>query len=146
MEDDDYQKEDKASDIKPHIHKSRTVGSSTRVPSLAARMGMTADDVAAAANGGEGGHEDEADGEEEEEDEDDPDTLWTVRRAASRALETAAETFEGALLEILLPEVTRMLSQGDWFQREAAIHALGNVATGESRSYRDGPCSFFEAR
>jgi transportin-1 len=128
LDEDDYQKEDKATDIKPHIHKSRTAGATTKVPSLAARMGMTADDLAALQNGND---EEDVDDEEEEEDEEDDDTLWTVRRAASRSLETAADIFEAALLEIFLPEVTKMLSQQDLFQREAAIHALGSVAAGK---------------
>jgi transportin-1 len=123
LDEDDSAKPDK--DVKPHIHKSRTTGGAIQVPSLAARMGMTADDLHAA----NGNDEDEEDDAELDEDEDE-DGEWTTRSAAAKALASAAESFEGALLEILLPQVTQMLSQGDWYQREAAIFALGNVAIG----------------
>lgn len=131
LDNEDHDKPDNATDVKPHIHKSRVTGATTKVPSLAARMGMTADDIAAA-NGGVVDEEDEEGYEKEEEDEDDEENSeWTVRVASARALESAAETFEAALLDILLPHVTQMLSSGDWYQREAAIFALGNVALGE---------------
>lgn len=134
LEENDYAKPDKASDVKPHIYKNRTTGgASAKVPSLAARLGMTSDDVAALGQnaGADDGDDDDALGDEDEEDEeDDEEADWTVRIAASKALQTSAEVFEGALLEILLPRVTQMLNAGDWFQREAAIHALGSVAGG----------------
>lgn len=134
LEEDDSAKPDKASDVKPHIYKNRTTGgSSTKTPSLAARLGMTSDDIQALnehnAQNGEDDDEDEAEDEEDDEDED-GEADWTVRIAAGQALATAAEGFEGALLEILLPNVNQMLSSGDWFQREAAVHALGSVAQG----------------
>ena len=128
LAEEDYQKADKATDIKPHIHKNRTTGTSVKVPSLATRMGMTAEDLLSYSNGAEEEVEDQD--EEDEEDEED-DSLWTVRRAASRALEASAEMFETALLEILLPNITEMLSGGNWYQREAALYALGNVAVGK---------------
>lgn len=91
---------------------------------------MTADDVQALGqNGEEEEDEDEAE-EDEDEEEDDAEADWTVRIAASQALGLAAEGFEGALLEILLPNVNQMLNSGDWAQREAAVHALGSVAQG----------------
>lgn len=135
LDEDDYAKPDKASDVKPHIYKNRTTGgTSSKTPSLAARLGMTSDDVQAlndanAQNGGDDSDEEEVDNEEDE-DEEDAEADWTVRIAASQALGMAAEGFEGALLEILLPNVNQMLSSGDWFQREAAVHALGSVAQG----------------
>lgn len=131
LDEDDYSKPDKASDVKPHIYKNRTTGgSSTKTPSLAARLGMTADDVQALGqNGNEEDDEDEPE-EDEEEDEDDAEADWTVRIAASQALSMAAEGFEGAILEILLPIVNQMLNSGDWAQREAAVYALGSVAQG----------------
>lgn len=126
---DDYAKPDKASDVKPHIYKNRTTGGSTaKAPSLAARLGMTADDIQALANEEEE-DEDEAE-DDEDEDEDDTEADWTVRIAASQALALASEGFEGAILEILLPIVNQMLNSGDWAQREAAVHALGSVAQG----------------
>lgn len=141
LEADDSAKPDKESDVKPHIYKSRTTGTAgaAKVPSLAARLGMTSDDVAALGNGngnGDDADEDYGDEEDEEDEEDDEDSEsdWTVRIAAATALETAAEGFEGALLEILLPLVTQMLGGQDWFQREAAVHALGNVARGCSHA------------
>ena len=139
LDEEDYAKPDKASDVKPHIYKNRTTGgSSTKTPSLAARFGMTSEDVEAlnAANAQNGGDDDDEEEEEdagdddEDEDEDDAEADWTVRIAAGQALATAAEGFEGALLEILLPAVNEMLSSRDWYQREAAIHALGSVAQG----------------
>lgn len=94
---------------------------------------MTSDDVQALnehnAQNGDDEDEDEAEDDEDDEDED-GEADWTVRIAAGQALATAAEGFEGALLEILLPNVNQMLSSGDWFQREAAVHALGSVAQG----------------
>jgi transportin-1 len=45
----------------------------------------------------------------------------------------AADGFQGAILEILLPIVTQMLA-GDWYQREAAVFALGNIAGGCSEA------------
>lgn len=137
LDEDDYAKPDKASDVKPHIYKNRTTGgSSTKTPSLAARLGMTSDDVEAlnAQNAQNGGNDDDEEEEEPEddddEDDDDAEADWTVRIAAGQALATAADAFEGALLEILLPNVNQMLSSGDWYHREAAIHALGSVAQG----------------
>lgn len=129
LDEDDHEKEDKASDIKPHIHKSRTTGSTSRVPSLAARMGLTADDIDNAQDSGNFEDDDVYD-DEDEDDEDGTDGDWTCRIAAARALETSAETFEGALLEILLPQVTQMLANSEWYTREAAILALGTVARG----------------
>lgn len=125
LDEDDAAKPDKASDIKPHIHKSRTTGAAIQVPSLAARMGMTSDDMPVA-----NGHDQEEEDEAQDEDEEDEENEWSTRSAAATALANAAESFEGALLGILLPRLTQMLSQSDWFQREAAVYALGNVATG----------------
>ena len=129
LDEDDHDKVDNASDIKPHIYKDRTTGSAKVVPSLAARMGMTADDLNGANGNDQEGDDDDDAGEEDEDDEDD-EGEWTTRTAAATALETAAESFEGALLDILLPQLTQMLSQGNWYQKEAAIFALGNVAGG----------------
>ena len=130
LDEDDHAKVDNASDIKPHIYKDRTTGSAKVVPSLAARMGMTASDRNGANGDDQEGDDDDA-GEENDEDEDEDDEgEWTTRTAAATALETAAESFEGALLDILLPQLTQMLSRGNWYQKEAAIFALGNVAGG----------------
>lgn len=134
LEDDDASVPDKATDVKPHIYKNRTTGgSSAKTPSLAARLGMTSDDVQqlgqSNAQNSDDDDEDEAE-DDEDEDEDDAEADWTVRIAASQALGYAAEGFEGAILEILLPQVNQMLNSGDWAQREAAVHALGSVAMG----------------
>lgn len=129
LDEDDAAKPDKASDVKPHIHKSRTTGTAQQIPSLAARLGMTADDMPVA-----NGHAEEEEDEDVEEEEEDEENEWSTRSAAATALSNAAESFEGALLEILLPQLTQMLGQDDWFQREAAVYALGNVATGCSEA------------
>lgn len=95
-------------------------------------MGMTADDVATAGNGlDDGAEEEEVDEDEEDEEDEDEDSQWTLRKAAAKALSNTAEAFEGALLEVLLPQLQPMLdSSQDWLQREAAICALGYVAFG----------------
>lgn len=138
LENDDYAVPDKATDIKPHMHKSRTAGASSSssgsgskdIPSLAARMGMTASDVEAAGNGFDEGDEEDYDEGDEEEDENE-DAEWTLRKASAKALSNSAEAFEEALLDVLLPLLQPMLSnREDWLQREAAICALGYMAFG----------------
>jgi len=126
---DDEEEEDRAEDIKPQFAKKKL----TRNANGAAAAGD---------NESRGGFEKVADMEddpeegelEDDEDEDDgdenPDEKWTLRKCSAAALDVFARDFGGPVFTSILPYLQVNLKHQDWWQREAAVLALGAVAEG----------------
>eukprot|EP00730_Choanoeca_flexa_P006143 TRINITY_DN12095_c3_g1_i3.p1 TRINITY_DN12095_c3_g1~~TRINITY_DN12095_c3_g1_i3.p1 ORF type:complete len:903 (+),score=192.85 TRINITY_DN12095_c3_g1_i3:102-2810(+) len=76
-------------------------------------------------------------GSDDSDDDDDDDDLygsddsdWTIRKCAAMAIDELAVNFGDDILPLLVPLLQQMLSTADWLLQEAAILAIGAVATG----------------
>ena len=122
-EDDDYNVEDKAEDIKPQF--AKTV---THAANGAAAVGKASSDAKKPDVG-----EDEEEEEEEEDyddDDDDPYADWNLRKGSAAALDAFATQFHEKILVRVLPYLRENIGSSDWLRREASVLALGAIADG----------------
>lgn len=118
-EGDDMDEEDKKEDIKPVFAKSKP-----RMPNGA----ETSD-----ANGSSKEEGELSDEEAELEDElgsEDPEDKWNLRKCSAAALDVIASAFGQTVFHIILPYLKQSLFHAEWQYREAAVLALGAVASG----------------
>jgi transportin-1 len=116
---------DKQEDIQPRFHKGKVHGS-------------TGEKEAKQANGNDPSIMREGAGEEDDEEDDedfDLDELadeWNLRKCSAAALDMLSTVFQDDLLPELLPSVNAMLNAAEWPVKEAAILAIGAIASGAS--------------
>ena len=158
-DDDDANVPDRQQDIRPNVHRGKTVNYEGAAAGGGGGGGaaLAAHDSAAAGAGGEA----EAwgdDDDDEDDDEDDDDSFfansdddeevqnWNLRKCSASALDSLANTYGSLLFAHLLPLLKTLLSANPsstaaaatpgqplpepWILRESAILALGAVAEG----------------
>ena len=155
-DDDDANVPDRQQDIRPNIHRGKTVNYEGAAAGGGGGGGAAAaaHDAAAASgadSGGYGDYEAEDDDEDDEDDdffdeEDDEEVQnWNLRKCSASALDSLANTYGSLLFAHLLPLLKDLLSPNPssavstsftnkppelWILRESAILALGAVAEG----------------
>lgn len=112
-------KPDKAEDIKPRFHKSKTHDIETNFTTPATKNNVLRDD-----------DDEEEDYEEVEEDEDDVYSEWNLRKCAASALDRIASVYGDEILTIILPSIKTELFHPDWQHRECGVLVLGAIAEG----------------
>ncbi|CAJ0950774.1 unnamed protein product, partial [Mesorhabditis belari] len=95
---------DRAEDIRPRFHRSKTQGYS---------------------------HDGTGDGNDDDDDDDnDTSTEWNIRKCAAASLDVLSSIFGDHLLPVLLPILREALQHQEWQVRESGILALGAIAEG----------------
>lgn len=136
-EGDDADVEDKAEDIKPHFARSKSARhmAQTNFDGASPSRGSQLNGAAMAVAGGLVEAEDDlSEGEIEDhgsgDGDDDPEDRWNLRKCSAAALDVLASVFHEAVFNITLPYLKQNLRHTEWPRREAAVLALGAVATG----------------
>lgn len=115
-EDDDANEEDREEDLKPQFASSKA----SKVQEGMKKDNNSIDD-------------DLSEGEIDEDDDeygDDPEAEWTVRKCSAASLDMFATVYRDPVFQIVLPYLKENLNNSQWTYREAAVLALGAIATG----------------
>ena len=126
-DEDDAHLADSEQDIKPRFHKANLVEIER----------ADKDDLE------EGGKKKESSGagfEDDDEDEDDDDFdddlddefygEWNLRKCSAATLDVLCTSYEGEVIQLLMPLLKTELENPDWLHRECGILALGAAAEG----------------
>ncbi|KAG0171138.1 hypothetical protein DFQ28_003896 [Apophysomyces sp. BC1034] len=124
VDEDDAHIADKAEDIKPRFHKANVVEIER----------TDRNDL------DEGGKKKSMDAEDDEDDEDDDDDFdlddddfygeWNLRKCSAAALDVLCTSFEGEVVQYLMPLLKTELQSSNWMHKECGILALGAAAEG----------------
>jgi len=127
-EEDDYDQEDRAEDIKPAFASTKA-GRLTTGP-----HGETATNTNGAPEPGIADHLSDGEIDDDDDDDDDeftnPEDQWNLRKCSAAALDVLASVFHEAVFAATLPYLTDNLNHADWPNRESAVLALGAIADG----------------
>ena len=130
--DEDAEQEDRVEDIKPQFAKSKAAKNAT--PNNVNGAGLANQPIQPDPDGSlsEGEIDDDVD-EDEDEDEgedDDAEGGWNLRKCSGAALDVLASAFHHDVFDVTLPYLKQNLRHEDWLKREAAVLALGAIASG----------------
>ncbi|KAI9884330.1 MAG: hypothetical protein M1823_003891 [Watsoniomyces obsoletus] len=133
-EGEDAQEDDKAEDIKPQFAKSKAAKNTTNGQTIVATNGAgvaSASDARLADLDEDDLSEGEIDEDAEDEDgEDDLEASWNLRKCSGAALDVLASVYHRNVFDVTLPYLKQNLRHEEWPRREAAVLALGAIATG----------------
>ncbi|KAI7877683.1 ARM repeat-containing protein [Lichtheimia hyalospora FSU 10163] len=123
-DEDDAHVADSEQDIKPRFHKANVIENEhTEKPEDANNKQKNAAD-----------DEDEDDEDDEDYDDEDFDDEfygeWNLRKCSAATLDVLCTSFEGELIQLLMPLLKTELESNDWLHRECGILALGAAAEG----------------
>ncbi|CDH53126.1 transportin-1 isoform 2 [Lichtheimia corymbifera JMRC:FSU:9682] len=122
-DEDDAHVADSEQDIKPRHHKANVIENEH------AEKAEGAGDKQK-----NGADEDEEDDDDDDYDDDDLDDEfygeWNLRKCSAATLDVLCTSFEGELIQLLMPLLKTELESTDWLHRECGILALGAAAEG----------------
>jgi transportin-1 len=127
--DDDFDKEDRAEDIKPAFAKVKGARTAVNGETDLSQNGAAYEKL----NSFEDDDLDEGEIEESDDEDDEdgnPEDRWNLRKCSAAALDVFANDFKGLIFKEILPYLMTNLKHEDWPHREAAVLALGAVAEG----------------
>ncbi len=130
-EGEDAQEEDKVENIKPQFAKSKAARNATNDQPSVATNGAPEGTDAQLADLDDDLSEGEIDEDAEDDDGvDDVDGSWNLRKCSGAALDVLASVYHRAVFDVTLPYLKQNLRHEEWPKREAAVLALGAIATG----------------
>jgi len=130
-EQEDAEEEDRAEDIKPVFATSKSARGAANGEESA--DGTTVNGSAQDAELSDGEIEEYEDFEDDDDDDDeleDGEGSWNLRKCSAAALDVLASAFHGPVFDETLPYLKENLVHADWPNREAAVLALGAIASG----------------
>lgn len=68
--------------------------------------------------------------DDDDYDEGDPEDEWNLRKCSAAALDSLASHFHGLVFKEVLPWLVKSLEDSEWYNREAAVLALGAIGPG----------------
>ncbi|KAI9258897.1 armadillo-type protein [Phascolomyces articulosus] len=127
-DEDDAHIADSEQDIKPRFHKANLVEIERADKDDLDEGGKKKE-----SSGGTGFDEDEDDEDDDDFDDDLDDEFygeWNLRKCSAATLDVLCTSFEGEVIQLLLPYLKTKLENPDWLHRECGILALGAAAEG----------------